>query len=208
MEHKRISRGRIITLIIFAILFIDQFTKIWIKTHFTLHQSVKVWGDWFQLCFVENEGMAFGMIFGGDTGKLLLSIFRILLSIGIIWYIRKLLKKKDTPMGVLVGLSLVLVGAIGNIIDCAFYGLIFNESGIIEVATLFPREGGYGTFLHGKVVDMLYFPIVDTVLPEKFPLLGGHRFVFFQFIFNIADSCITCGAFYLLLFQYKFFSRK
>ncbi|MFA6325782.1 MAG: lipoprotein signal peptidase [Bacteroidales bacterium] len=208
MGRKGISRGKIITIIIFAVLLLDQAFKIWIKTHFTLHQSVNVLGDWFQLCFVENEGMAFGMVLGGDFGKLFLSLFRIVLSAGIIWYIRKLLKNPEAPMGVLVGLSMVLVGALGNIIDSAFYGLIFSESGVTSVATLFPPEGSYGTFLHGKVVDMLYFPLVDTVLPDNFPILGGRRFVFFQFIFNVADSAITCGAAYLLIFQYKFFSKK
>lgn len=208
MGRKGISKGKIITIIIFAVLLLDQAFKIWIKTHFTLHQSVNVLGDWFQLCFVENEGMAFGMVLGGDFGKLFLSLFRIVLSAGIIWYIRKLLKNPETPMGVLVGLSMVLVGALGNIIDSAFYGLIFSESGVTSVATLFPPEGSYGTFLHGKVVDMLYFPLVDTVLPDNFPILGGRRFVFFQFIFNVADSAITCGAVYLLIFQYKFFSKK
>lgn len=208
MGRKGISRGKIITIIIFAVLLLDQAFKIWIKTHFTLHQSVNVLGNWFQLCFVENEGMAFGMVLGGDFGKLFLSLFRIVLSAGIIWYIRKLLKNPETPMGVLVGLSMVLVGALGNILDSAFYGLIFSESGVTSVATLFPPEGSYGTFLHGKVVDMLYFPLVDTVLPDNFPILGGRRFVFFQFIFNVADSAITCGAAYLLIFQYKFFSKK
>lgn len=208
MAKKRLSRGAIITLIILAVLVLDQVSKILIKTNLTLHETINVFGDWFQLCFVENEGMAFGMAFGGKVGKFLLSIFRILLSIGIIVYIRRLLKRKDTPMGVLVGLSLVFVGAIGNIIDCCFYGMIFNESGVTEVAQLFPAEGGYGSFLHGKVVDMLYFPLIDTTLPANFPIWGGRRFVFFQFIFNVADSAITCGALYLLIFKYSFFSSK
>ncbi len=208
MGRKGLSRGKIITIIIFAVLLLDQVFKIWIKTNFTLHQSVNVLGNWFQLCFVENEGMAFGMALGGDFGKLFLSLFRIVLSAGIIWYIRRLLKSPETPMGVLVGLSMVLVGALGNIFDSAFYGLIFSESGVTSVATMFPPEGGYASFLHGKVVDMLYFPMIDTVLPENFPIWGGRRFVFFQFIFNVADSAITCGAIYLLIFQYKFFSKK
>ncbi|MDD2289138.1 MAG: lipoprotein signal peptidase [Bacteroidales bacterium] len=208
MTKGKLSRGNILAIIISSILVLDQFSKIWIKTHFTLHQSVNVLGKWFQLYFVENEGMAFGMVFGGDNGKLILSLFRVALSIFIMWYICRLLKKPDTPMGVLVGLSMVFVGAIGNIIDCAFYGLIFSESGVTEVATMFPPGGGYGSFLHGKVVDMLYFPLIDTVLPENFPIWGGRRFVFFQFIFNVADSAITCGAFYLLIFKHKFFSKK
>lgn len=208
MTKGKLSRGNILAIIISSILVLDQFSKIWIKTHFTLHQSVNVLGKWFQLYFVENEGMAFGMVFGGDNGKLILSLFRVALSIFIMWYICRLLKKPDTPMGVLVGLSMVFVGAIGNIIDCAFYGLIFSESGVTEVATMFPPGGGYGSFLHGKVVDMLYFPLIDTVLPENFPIWGGRRFVFFQFIFNVADSAITIGALYLLIFKHKFFSKK
>ena len=194
MSKRRLSRGKILALIITAILFLDQLSKIWIKTHFTLHESIHVIGNWFQIYFVENEGMAFGMVFGGETGKLILSLFRIALSIFIMWYIVRLLKKPDTPMGVLVGLALVFVGAVGNIIDCAFYGLLFSESGLTQVARMFPPEGGYASFLHGKVVDMLYFPFIDTVLPDNFPIWGGRRFVFFQFIFNIADSAITCGA--------------
>ncbi|HOG25317.1 MAG TPA: lipoprotein signal peptidase [Bacteroidales bacterium] len=208
MTKGKLSRGNILAIIISSILVLDQFSKIWIKTHFTLHQSVNVLGKWFQLYFVENEGMAFGMVFGGDNGKLILSLFRVALSIFIMWYICRLLKKPDTPMGVLVGLSMVFVGAIGNIIDCAFYGLIFSESGVTEVATMFPPGGGYGSFLHGKVVDMLYFPLIDTVLTENFPIWGGRRFVFFQFIFNVADSAITIGALYLLIFKHKFFSKK
>jgi len=208
MSKRRLSRGKILALIITAILFLDQLSKIWIKTHFTLHESIHVIGNGFQIYFVENEGMAFGMVFGGETGKLILSLFRIALSIFIMWYIVRLLKKPDTPMGVLVGLALVFVGAVGNIIDCAFYGLLFSESGLTQVARMFPPEGGYASFLHGKVVDMLYFPFIDTVLPDNFPIWGGRRFVFFQFIFNIADSAITCGALYLLIFKYKFFSKK
>lgn len=208
MSKRRLSRGKILALIITAILFLDQLSKIWIKTHFTLHESIHVIGNWFQIYFVENEGMAFGMVFGGETGKLILSLFRIALSIFIMWYIVRLLKKPDTPMGVLIGLALVFVGAVGNIIDCAFYGLLFSESGLTQVARMFPPEGGYASFLHGKVVDMLYFPFIDTVLPDNFPIWGGRRFVFFQFIFNIADSAITCGALYLLIFKYKFFSKK
>lgn len=208
MGKGTLSRGKILALIISAILILDQISKIWIKTHFTLGQSVHVLGSWFQLCFVENEGMAFGMAFGGNGGKLILSLFRIALSVFIIIYIRKLLRKPDTPMGVLVGLSLVFVGAVGNILDSAFYGLIFSQSGMTQVATMFPAGGGYAPFLQGKVVDMFYFPFIDTVLPDNFPVFGGRRFIFFRFIFNVADSAITCGAIYLLLFQYKFFSKK
>jgi signal peptidase II len=136
-----------------------------------------------------------------------LSLFRIVLIGGIILYLRKLLKEK-TPTGVLVGVSLILIGAVGNVIDSMFYGLIFNESTFTSVATLFPEGGGYSTFLHGKVVDMLYFPIIDTTLPSWVPFWGGEPFVFFRPIFNIADSCITIGVAYLLLFQRKYFNSK
>lgn len=206
MTLSQKKRATLVTLLVVAFLVLDQAVKIYIKTHFCLNESYHVWGDWFQLYFLENEGMAFGMSFGGDTGKLILSVFRIILSIGIIYYIHKINKRPETPTGVLIGLSFVLVGAIGNILDSAFYGLIFSESGIASPAVLFPPEGGYSSFLHGKVVDMFYFPIIDTVLPANFPIWGGRHVVFFQFIFNVADACITCGALYLLFFQYRFFS--
>lgn len=208
MGKRNNLKGWVLVVIAVLLLFADQALKIWVKTNFTLHESVNVLGDWFQLCFIENEGMAFGMLFGGEVGKLLLSIFRIALSVFLIIYICRLLKKEGTPMGALIGLTLILVGAVGNILDSAFYGLIFNESGVTSVAQIFPLEGGYGKFLHGKVVDMFYFPIIDTTLPANFPIWGGRHFVFFQFIFNVADACVTCGGFYLLLFQYKFFSGK
>ncbi len=202
-----LSKGKRITLFVILVLLIDQVVKIWIKTHMTIGESIPVFGDWFKIYFIENNGMAFGMQFGGDAGKLLLSLFRIVLIGAILFYIRKLLKE-NTPTGVLVGVSLILIGAVGNVIDSMFYGLIFNESTFTTVATLFPEGGGYSTFLHGKVVDMLYFPIIDTTLPSWVPFWGGEPFVFFRPIFNIADSCITIGVAYLLLFQRKYFNNK
>lgn len=203
-----LSKGKKITIFVILLLVIDQVSKILVKTNMTLGQSINVLGDWFQIYFVENIGMAFGMSVGGTIGKLLLSIFRIGLATAIFMYIKKLLKKDDVPTGVLFGLAAIMCGAIGNIIDSLFYGLIFSESGFTQVATLFPAEGGYAGLFYGKVVDMLYFPIIDTTLPDWMPIWGGKPFLFFSAIFNFADSCITVGAFYLVIFHWRFFSRK
>ena len=201
----QLSKGKKITIFIVLILVIDQIVKIWIKTHMTIGESIPVLGNWFQIYFIENNGMAFGMQFGGSFGKLLLTLFRLALAGFIIYYIGKLIKTK-APTGVLIGISLVLIGAIGNILDCLFYGMIFNESTFTQVATLFPVGGGYAPFLFGKVVDMLYFPLINTTFPDWVPIWGGEDFVFFRPIFNMADSCITIGVIYMLLFQRKFFT--
>lgn len=193
-------------LIVFLILLADQILKIWIKTHMTLGQEIHVMGNWFILHFTENEGMAFGITFGGEMGKLLLSIFRIIAVIVIGVYIYRL-RQKSTHPGLIVSFSLIMAGALGNIIDSAFYGLIFSESSYHTVATMFPPEGGYNSFLHGKVVDMLYFPVIQTTWPSWFPLWGGEELQFFRPVFNIADSSITTGVFMLLLFQKKFFAH-
>lgn len=203
-----LTKGKKITLFVIALLVIDQVSKILVKTNMTLGQSINVIGDWFQIYFVENAGMAFGMSFGGVVGKFLLSFFRIVLGVAMFLYIRKLLKRDDVPTGVLYGIAAIMCGAIGNIFDSLFYGLIFSESGFTQVATLFPEGGGYAGPFFGKVVDMLYFPIIDTTLPDWFPIWGGKPFLFFSAIFNFADSCITVGAFYLLIFQWRFFAAK
>ncbi|MBQ4022186.1 MAG: lipoprotein signal peptidase [Bacteroidales bacterium] len=202
------TKGKKITIFVIALLVIDQVSKILVKTNMTLGQSINVIGDWFQIYFVENAGMAFGMSFGGVVGKFLLSFFRIVLGVAMFLYIRKLLKRDDVPTGVLYGIAAIMCGAIGNIFDSLFYGLIFSESGFTQVATLFPEGGGYAGPFFGKVVDMLYFPIIDTTLPDWFPIWGGKPFLFFSAIFNFADSCITVGAFYLLIFQWRFFAAK
>jgi signal peptidase II len=194
-------------LIVFLVLTLDQVLKIWIKTHMTLGQEIHVAGSWFILHFTENEGMAFGFTFGGPSGKLILSIFRIIAVIVIAIYIYRLQKKSPHP-GLIFSFSLIMAGALGNIIDSAFYGLIFNASSFHSVATLFPPGGGYGAFLHGKVVDMLYFPVIETSLPNWFPIWGGEPFTFFRPVFNIADSSITTGVVLLLLFQKKFFAKR
>ena len=202
----KLSRGTKITVLVVLLLIIDQIIKILVKTNMTIGQSIHVFGDWFQIYFIENNGMAFGMQFGGHIGKYLLSIFRIILVGVIIVYMRRLLKKPETPWGVLVGLAAIMCGAIGNIVDSLFYGLIFSESTFTQVAQLFPEGGGYAPFLQGRVVDMLYFPLIDTDLPSWVPFWGGKHMVFFRPIFNFADSCITCGAIYLLIFHWRFFS--
>ncbi len=205
----KLSGGAKISIFVILLLVIDQAIKFAVKLNMTLGESIPVLGDWFQICFVENNGMAFGMQFGGMVGKILLTLFRLLLIGFIIYYInRVLLKKSDTPTGVIVGVSLVLVGAIGNVIDCLLYGQIFSASSYLMVAELFPSGGGYAPLLMGKVVDMFYFPIIDTVLPEWVPIWGGEEFVFFRPVFNFADSCISVAVIYMLLFQRKFFAKE
>lgn len=194
-------------IIIVLILLVDQCLKIWIKTHMYLGESFSVFGHWFYINFTENEGMAFGMTFGGDWGKLTLSLFRIIVVIGMVWWLYKI-TRKPVKTGLIVCFSLIIAGAIGNIIDSAVYGLIFTESSFNQVATIFPAGGGYAPFLHGKVVDMLYFPLITGTWPGWFPVAGGQDFIFFRPIFNIADSSITIGVLSLVIFQNKFFLKK
>ncbi len=192
--------------IILAILILDQALKIWVKTNMMLGDEFSVFGDWFYIHFVENNGMAFGMELGGDFGKIFLSIFRIVAVVGIGWYLYKL-TSKDAPLGLVISVSMVLAGALGNIIDSAFYGMIFSHS-YSQVATLFPEGGGYASFLHGRVVDMFYFPLFSGTYPDWVPWLGGQDFIFFRPVFNIADSSITMGILSILIFQKKFFEEE
>lgn len=203
----RVPYGKRLLLLGVLLVVIDQVTKILVKTNMQIGDHFSVMGDWFQILFIENEGMAFGMKFGGMPGKFLLSFFRIALFGFLVWWISSLVRKKNDadgsialpgedkaphiPAGVLYGLTLITAGALGNIVDSLFYGVIFN----------------YAPFMFGKVVDMLYFPIIDTVWPHWMPFFGGERFLFFSPVFNFADSCVTVGVFYLILFQYKFFTR-
>ena len=193
-------------IVVILVLIIDQAFKFAVKLNMFLGQEVNVLGKWFIIHFTENNGIAFGIEFPFIGGKLLLTIFRIIASIGIGWYLYKICKKKESTL-LIISVSLILAGAVGNIIDSAFYGLIFNDS-TFQVATLFPKGGGYGTFLHGQVVDMLYFPIIQSHFPHWFPFWGGKEFQFFSPVFNIADSSITVGVFMLLIFQKKFFGPK
>ena len=187
----KLTRGFRLGIFVTCLLVIDQVSKILVKTNMQIGESIHVLGNWFQILFIENNGMAFGMQFGGSVGKLMLTLLRVVLVVIISIYIRKLLKKPETPTGVLFGLAAILCGALGNIIDCLFYGVIFD----------------YAPLFYGRVVDMLYFPLIDTVLPAGFPIWGGQHIIFFRPIFNIADSCITCGAIYLILFKWRFFSK-
>ena len=195
-------------IIILLVLIADQVLKIWVKTSMLIgtRGEIAIFGDWFILHFTENEGMAFGMKFGGEFGKMILSIFRIIAVVAIGWYLVKIIRNNE-PVGLVISISLILAGALGNIIDSAFYGLIFSESTYHSIATMFPREGGYGTFLHGKVVDMFYFPIIRGYYPEWFPIWGGNEFIFFRPVFNIADSAITTGVLILIFWQKKFFKK-
>ncbi|MCM1501460.1 MAG: lipoprotein signal peptidase [Bacteroidales bacterium] len=201
----KISKGKWLLALGVLLVVVDQVIKVLVKTNMTLGESIHVFGNWFQIYFIENEGMAFGMKFGGMTGKFLLSLFRIGLFGGLVYWISKLLKKPDTPTGVVVGLAMIAAGALGNIFDCFFYGLIFSESTPWTVASF---GGSYAPFMFGKVVDMFYFPIIDTTFPDWMPLIGGNPFRFFAPVFNFADSCVTCGALYLLFFQYRFFAKE
>ena len=204
MTKEKKNRLWLAVAIILAILVIDQVIKIMVKTHMHIGESIPVLGSWFQILFIENEGMAFGMHFGGSVGKILLSVFRLVASVGIAWFIVYLIKKESRKF-LIVSMALVFAGAAGNIIDSCFYGLVFSESSY-EVATMFPEEGGYAPFLFGKVVDMFYFPIIDTTLPDWLPIWGGEHFTFFNAIFNFADAAITIGIFMLIIDQ--IFSSK
>ena len=195
---------RKIFLTAFILVLIDQTLKIWIKTHFVLGEEFKIF-DWFIIHFTENNGMAFGMEFGGYLGKALLTLFRIIV-VGIgIKYIITLLTKTKIPNGALIALGLIIGGAIGNIIDSSFYGIIFNES-YNNLAQFFPETGGYSALLHGKVVDMLYFPLLNSHYPDWLPIWGGEHFIFFRPVFNIADAGISVGIFMILLFYRKVFN--
>ncbi|WP_423129505.1 lipoprotein signal peptidase [Gaoshiqia sp. Z1-71] len=193
-------------LLIFLILLVDQLLKVWIKTNMYLGEEFSVIGNWFLIHFVENNGMAFGIEFAGEYGKIFLSIFRIIAVTGIGWYLFRLAKRDDIPMGFIACVSLIFAGAVGNIIDSAFYGMIFNES-YGEVARLFPEGGGYASFLHGKVVDMFYFPLISGRYPAWIPIWGGQDFLFFRPVFNLADSAITIGIFSIIIFYWRLFSR-
>ena len=208
MAGFKMSKGKWLIVVGVLLVVIDQVIKILVKTNMALGEHFDVFGDWCKIYFIENEGMAFGMKFGGMAGKFCLSLFRIILFGLLFWWISSLSRKSVTPdggkallpdgktpvvpTGVLVGLTLIAAGAMGNLIDCLFYGLIFD----------------YAPFMFGRVVDMLYFPLIDTIWPTWMPFVGGERFLFFAPIFNFADSCVSVGAIYLLIFQYSFFMRE
>ncbi|MFT3683249.1 MAG: lipoprotein signal peptidase [Ferruginibacter sp.] len=199
-------KARTIILIILLIVLADQGLKLYIKTSYYINESHNVIGEWFRLHFVENEGMAYGWKFGGDGGKMILTLFRLAAVIFGVFYIRKIIQKKYHS-GFIICAALIFAGALGNLIDSMFYGMIFEESvpGSMSVAKIFPQHG-YAGFLHGKVVDMLYFPIIrDAHFPSWVPLWGGEEFEFFRPIFNIADASISVGVIAILIFQKRFF---
>ena len=188
-----LSKGKKLIILGVLLVVVDQVFKVLVKTNMSIGDQFNVLGQWFRILFIENEGMAFGMKFGGAAGKYALTTFRIALFVALTWWISSLYKKKAAPSGVLYGLTLIDAGALGNIIDCLFYGLIFAP---------------HRPFMQGKVVDMLYFPIINTTWPSWMPWIGGTPFTFFDPVFNFADSCVTVGAFYLILFQWRFFTSS
>ena len=197
------SLGKKSLLFIILILIIDQVLKIWVKTHMQIGDEIQLFGKLGTLHFIENNGMAFGMEMGGKPGKFILSLFRIVAIFGIGWFLSSLIRKK-TNIGLVLAVSAILAGAIGNMIDSAFYGIIFSES-FNQHAILFPHNGGYSSFLHGRVVDMFYFPIINTHWPNWSPIKPGESLVFFRPVFNVADSAITCGVIAIVLFQKRMF---
>jgi len=191
------SKGRLVILIVFIVLLADQALKLWIKSTMEIGDEHHIFGNWFILHFTENNGMAFGLEFGGNIGKYFLSIFRII-AVSFIAYYIILILKKDVPKGFLIAVSLIFAGAVGNILDSAFYGLIFDHSRG-QIAQFF-AENNYAGFLQGRVVDMLYFPVIQGQWPAWSPINPSEDFVFFRPIFNLADSAITCGMFIILIF--------
>ena len=199
-----------VLILTFLILVIDQALKFWIKTHFFVGQEKYVLGSWFRVHFIENEGMAYGWKFGGNWGKMILTLFRLFAVVFGTYYIQRIIKQ-GYHRGFIICATLIYAGAIGNLLDSMFYGLIFDNSDPFSqnVSHLFPAGGGYAGFLHGKVVDMLYFPIItDAHFPTWFPIWGGEDFEFFRPVFNIADASISIGVLAIFVFQRRFFEKK
>lgn len=223
MREKEVKKALII---IFLILLVDQASKVYIKTHFVLSEEIRVFGlDWFRIHFLENNGMAWGKEFGGRSGKLFLTLFRLMAIAGIGYWLFDAIRNRANKL-LIVAISLIFAGALGNIIDSVFYGIFFSDS-YHKVATFLPDEGGYEDLFYGKVVDMLYFPIVDTILPDWvpaigfnfpdwMPLVGGNRFslfenrhfTFFDPVFNVADTAISTGVGLLIVFNKSIFPKK
>lgn len=199
MDFKKFfTKGRIATILVVAILLIDQTIKIWVKTHMALHESIHV-TDWFYIAFIENNGMAYGMQLGS---KLLLSLFRLAAISGLTYYVWQIVRQQ-VRTGYVVVVSMILAGAIGNLIDCMFYGLVFDASTSYSIASTVPFGEGYSSFLMGKVVDMFYFPLIVTTYPDWSPINAGEEFIFFSPVFNFADAAISVGVVLLLLFYRK-----
>lgn len=189
--------------LILGIIGVDQCVKIWVKTHMALHDVIDITG-WFKIAFVENNGMAFGMEL---VDKIFLTSFRIVAVVWIVWYMARVIRR-GTGWAYVVCLSMILAGAAGNIIDCMFYGMIFNNPPSPLVAEFVPWGSGYESLFYGRVVDMLYFPLIEWRWPDWMPVCGGNNFIFFSPIFNIADASITCGVLALILFCRKYYMRS
>ena len=192
---------------VFAVLFIDQCIKLYIKSNYPIGEVCRIFGDWSRITFTENPGMAFGLEFGGNYGKLALSLFRVVAVFAGVLYIKKIVNDGEHK-GFIICVSLILAGALGNILDSAFYGLVFGESTEYQVAEFMPPQGGYAGFLQGHVVDMFYFPIYEGNFPQWLPIWGGEHFEFFNAIFNFADMAISFGVGIILVFQNAFFKVK
>lgn len=192
--------------VIFGVLILDQIIKIWVKTNMMMGEEINIIGDRIKFHFTENAGMAFGMELGGSWGKLALSLFRILAISGLSYYLYRIIKAGENTFYIIC-IALVIAGATGNLIDCAFYGLIFNES-FGQVAQIFPDGGGYESFLYGNVVDMFYCPVIESTYPDWFPFVGGKDFFFFRPVFNVADSAITVSVFLMIIFYKKVFKKN
>lgn len=202
-----VKQKRLAIILVTAIIVVDQIIKVLVKTHMTIGQDIMLIGEWCRLHFIENKGFAFGMAFGGMAGKIILTLFRVVASGWIIWYLGRLLKKNGVRTMFVISMALILAGALGNIIDSCFYGLVFDKSGPYDVATLFSAQGGYAPFFQGKVVDMFYFPLFEFDWPSWIPFVGGDHFEFFSAIFNFADASITIGVI-LLIIELVFFYDK
>lgn len=202
-KRRQQAQAATVVLIFLGFLFLDQFSKVWVKTHMTLHESIYI-TDWFRINFIENNGMAFGWAF---ITKTLLTIFRVVATVAVGWCIVRLIRR-GVHWGFLTCLSFIMTGAAGNIIDCVFYGQIFSESTLYETSHLVPLGEGYASWLNGRVVDMFYFPLCEWTWPEWVPFVGGRPYVFFSYIFNVADACISCGVIAMLLFFRETLSRE
>lgn len=197
------SSSRIAVLVIGIVLILDQASKFWVKTNMQLSEEIPIFGDWFIIHFTENNGMAFGLEFAGEYGKLFLTLFRII-AVSLIGVYLFRMPKKGASKGLMASGALIFAGALGNIIDSVFYGVLFNDS-YYQLASFLPEEGGYSQLLFGKVVDMLYFPLYEGFLPQWVPFWGGDYFIFFRPVFNLADAAITTGVISILLFHRNFF---
>lgn len=218
-KNKRLKKSILVVLLVLVIIFIDQALKYWVKTTFAYHGEIMLFDNWGRLHFLENDGMAFGKKISDipligqyikpEIGKFLLTIFRLIASVFIVLFIKKLITKRESG-GLIISMALILAGAVGNIIDSIFYGKLFSYSDPFthNVAEFMPEDGGYAGWFQGRVVDMFYFPMVDTNLPEWIPFFGGDNIQFFQPVFNVADSAISVGIFLILLFHRGYFLKK